>query len=438
MGEIEDVARALAGPLELEIQKGYPDTAVIGRSIGEYARVWAAEASSSQCPDTKLKLITRVAELLAGYAQWDVETRRVRVGKAKALLAKLDGRAHKARHQRQRPAKTASTQRAPQLGYLDQDWVEPRYQKSKWVQNLRKLGIETRRDLLYHLPRDYVPVKSIANLEDGERAAVLAKAGAREERIVQERRSFRLVRYALEIGDETGKAWVTSFARVPRRGRRAAAIAGSPLALNYAEGTPLFVEGTVRRAGRLIEIQHNGSEKLSGDGVPAIGSLTPLYPLTSGVYQGQVRRVVTRLLANLPAELPDPLTDHLRHRHRLVGICQALRSIHWPPSQEEKDAARRRLAFEEFLTLQVALAQRKRELKQPGSGISMKPRGDLVALLEGVLPFSLTRAQQRVISEIIADMAFDTPMSRMIHGDVGAGKTVIAAAALLIARSLEA
>jgi len=432
MDAIEDVVRALSGPLELEMQKGYPDMAVIGRSIGEYVCVWAEEACSAQRPDWESKAISRVAELLVGYDQWDVETRRAHVDKAKALLAKLDGRASTARRRRHRSTRTTPRQRMQQLGYLDQDWVEARHQKSTWAWNLRKLGIETKRDLLYHFPRDYVPVKSIVHLEDGERAAVLARAGAREERIVQERRSFRLIRYALEIADETGKAWVTSFARVPRRGRRAAAIGGSPLALNYAEGTRLFVEGTVRRARRLIEIQHGGSEKLSGDEAPAVGSLVPLYSLTSGVYQGQIRRAVTRLLSDLP-ELLDPLTDRLRRRYRLVGIHEALRGIHWPASQEEKEAARRRLAFEELLTLQVALAQRKSEMQRPGSGISMKPRGDLVALLEDVLPFSLTRAQQRVISEIVADMAVDTPMLRMIQGDVGSGKTVVAAAALLIA-----
>ncbi len=135
------------------------------------------------------------------------------------------------------------------------------------------------------------------------------------------------------------------------------------------------------------------------------------------------------------------MPEGLRSQHDLPGLRQALSDIHWPTSESARDAARRRLAFEELLTLQAALAQRKREIRQPGSGLPMPPRGELasrppgwvVALLEELLPFSLTRAQQRVVAEIASDMAADTPMYRLIQGDVGSGKTVLAAGALMIA-----
>jgi ATP-dependent DNA helicase RecG len=251
------------------------------------------------------------------------------------------------------------------------------------------------------------------------------------------------MRYVLQVFDGTGKAFVTSYAKVPRQGARAQAILGSALTLNHQEGTRLLIEGTVRRAGPLIEIQYGGSEKLGEGRTFPNGTLVPIYPLTEGVFQGQVRPVVRKLLEGLPAfaeaaaggpaELGDPLPEGLRKRHELVGLREALIGIHWPRSPEEQAASQKRLTFEELLTLQVALTQRKKETQRPGTGISMRPRGDPIAALEEILPFSLTRAQQRVIAEIAADMAADMPMSRMVQGDVGSGKTVVAAAALVIA-----
>jgi ATP-dependent DNA helicase RecG len=441
--DLKEIVRALAGPLQAEARKGYRDTAVIGVSIAEYARRWAERALALVETEAGRKRCRKIRETLADYARSDAEQRKPRVEGALGLLAQLDGsRARRTaggpfafaqgRLRNGRPTEPAGMG----MPALQQPLAAGRKSPPQWVKRLAKLGIETNRDLLYHFPRDYLPLRRIADLVDAERAAVVAEAVTREEAVAREGRGFRLMRYALEVADSSGRAWVTSFARGPRRGPRAMAIAGSPLSLNFAPGTRLLIEGLVRRAGRLIEIQYSGSERVEADlSMPALepGRLVPLYPLTDGVYQGQVRPVVRRLLAELPDDLPDPLPAGLRQRHDLLPLTHALREIHLPSSAQSKEAATRRLAFEELLTLQVALAQRKRERQQPGSGLSMPPRGDVVAVMEEVLPFSLTRAQQRVISEVAADMACDLPMCRLLQGDVGSGKTVVAAAALMIA-----
>jgi len=448
MDDLREVVRRLAGPLEVEARRGYPDAAVIGQSVGEYARGWVERAREIVKGQQK-RAISRVGTLLGDYGECDVEGRKQRVEKALGLLAGLDGNERvvgrpRARARRESGAPEAQgkgqetrsrpTEKVPAGGgWLEGPWAEGRWKSAAWAKRLKSLGVETRRDLLYSFPRDYAPVKRIAELEDGERAAMVVSAGLREETIAGERRGFRLMRWVLEVSDETGKAWVTSFARVPRHGKRALAIQGSPLALNYPEGTRLLIEGVVQRAGRFIEIQHGDSQKLGAEMEIEPGSLAPVYALKEGVYQGQIRSAVRRLLEEMPEETPDPLPGSLRKRHTLVGLREALRGIHWPASVETKDRALRRLAFEELLTLQVALAQRKAETQRPGSGISMQPRGDMVALLEEVLPFSLTRAQQRAIAEIASDMAVDCVMQRMMQGDVGSGKTVVAAAALLTA-----
>jgi ATP-dependent DNA helicase RecG len=466
MPDFKALVRSLLGPLELEASKGYPDAAVIGQSIGQYARGWGRRAkaalrlrSGQACQgDAERDLVGRIVKALAGYRQCDARRRRECVDRARELLRTLgadggrpagDGDRAGAeapaqlerpagRRTRPPPAETSAPAGRPgkmpsPSEWLSQPLAEGRLKSAGWVKRLASLGVETKRDLLYHFPRDYLPIKRIAELVDGERAAVVVAAGARQETPARERRAFRLMRYLLEVSDETGKAFLTSYAKVPRQGARAQAILGSPLTLNYQQGARLLVEGTVRRAGPLIEIQSGGSEKLSEGWAPPPGALAPVYPLTEGVFQGQVRPVVRRLLTALPPELPEPLPETLRQRHGLAGLREALLAIHWPRSAEEQAAAQRRLAFEELLILQVALAQRKKETQRPGSGISMPPRGDTVAALEEILPFSLTRAQQRAIAEIAADMAADRPMSRLVQGDVGSGKTVVAAAGLVIA-----
>ncbi|MBN1459635.1 MAG: ATP-dependent DNA helicase RecG, partial [Armatimonadetes bacterium] len=452
--------RALLGPLDVEERENYPDAAIIGKSIGSYVHEWAEKAKRECTSSRASRTIGRVASLLADYAQCDPVDRAARVAEARELLGALEAEVQRgpkqaspstpsksdARRTRRRssahvePAEKTFDGRAQRASgptessdYLDEDWVEPRFQRSTWVRKLKEIGLQTRRDLLYHFPRDYVPIKRIGELEDGERAAVLVTAALREETVTREARGYRLMRYALEVVDDTGKAWVSSFARVPRHGRRAAAISGSPIALNFPEGTRLLLEGTVNRAGRLIEIQYGDSERVSDARSLAPGRFAPIYPLTDGVYQGPIRRTSRRVLRELPEHLPDALPEAVRDRYDLVGVREALWGMHWPSSLDEQRVARKRLAFEEFLTLQLALAQRRRETDQPGTGLRLAPRGDLVAQLEEVIPFSLTRAQQRVISEVVSDMAMDRPMSRMIQGDVGSGKTVVGAAALLVA-----
>jgi ATP-dependent DNA helicase RecG len=460
MAERDNAVRALLGPLDVETREGYPDAAVIGESIGSYVRVWAEKAKRSCSTSRETGIISRIVRVLDGYDEGDPQARAACVEQARELLGQLRDEAaggpgqpsgtsaqptksssKKPSARIRKPSRSAGQPAATETlleqigpaGYLDGDWVQPRYRRSAWVGKLKTLGLETRRDLLYHFPRDYVTVKRVDELVDGERAAVLVTAGLREETVTRERRGFRLMRYALEVSDETGKAWVSSFARVPRRGRRAAAISGSPIALNFPQGSRLLIEGAVRRAGRLIEIQYGDSERISDATGVQPGTLAPVYPLTDGVYQGPLRRASREALAGLPENLTDSLPAQLRVRYGLAGLREALWGIHWPSSEKDQQAAQRRLAFEEFLTLQLALAQRKRETERPGSGLRMAPRGDMVAQLEEILPFSLTRAQQRAIAEIVSDMAMDRPMSRMIQGDVGSGKTVVAAAALLTA-----
>jgi ATP-dependent DNA helicase RecG len=162
------------------------------------------------------------------------------------------------------------------------------------------------------------------------------------------------------------------------------------------------------------------------------GRLVPVYGLTRGLTARPMRRLMKQLVDTYVDHLEDPLPEALRARHRLEAFPAALRAGHFPRTEAEQAAARRRLVYDEFLLLQLGLAiRRQRQGREPG--LAMNPPGALVRRLLGSLPFALTPAQERVWREIRLDMAAPYPMNRLLQGDVGSGKTVVAALAILTA-----
>jgi len=300
---------------------------------------------------------------------------------------------------------------------------------AKWGEKLRNLGIATLRELLYHFPRDYAPCRTIAMLRDGERACFVAKVVRRDTMTRREYRNASVIRYSLEVEDGTGTAAVVSWARVSRRTRAR----WSPLALDYKPEARVFVEGTVKRWGTMIEVQYIDVYSVSESEAPRPGELVPIYPLTYVVYHSHLRPAIREALAAHADRVADILPESLRQEHSFVGVAQALRDIHWPPDEARKDAARRRLVFEDFFAIQAALAARKREFQTERTGLRLQPRQEVIERLERVLPFRLTEAQRKVIGEIQADLAGERTTNRLLQGDVGSGKTLVAVSAMLAA-----
>jgi len=162
------------------------------------------------------------------------------------------------------------------------------------------------------------------------------------------------------------------------------------------------------------------------------GRLVPVYPLTEGLTQRPLRRLMKRLVDGWADRLEDPLPERVRAARGLVSLPQAIAAAHFPETEAEQAAARRRLVFDDFFLLEIGLAiRRQREGRR--RGLAMNPSGSLVRRLRASLPYALTSAQERVWSEIRTDMAAPYPMSRLLQGDVGSGKTVVAALAALTA-----
>jgi ATP-dependent DNA helicase RecG len=207
------------------------------------------------------------------------------------------------------------------------------------------------------------------------------------------------------------------------------------LAKLFKRGQRVVLYGKViQRARGPLAMQNPEFEIVEDDEDASLhmGRIVPVYGLTEGLPQRPMRTLLHRVVERFGGEVADALPDEVRRRHRLPGAADAYRAIHFPDSLEEAEAARRRFVFEDFLLLQIGLAiRRRREGTRPGHAIA--PPGSSVERLLATLPFRLTAAQQRVWAEIRADLARPTPMNRLLQGDVGSGKTVVAVMALLTA-----
>jgi ATP-dependent DNA helicase RecG len=207
------------------------------------------------------------------------------------------------------------------------------------------------------------------------------------------------------------------------------------LARVFKRGQHLIVHGKVQPYGRgplqmLVkdyEVVEDGPDEMLHT-----GRLVPVYPLTEGLTQRPFRRLMKRLVDGWADQIDDPLPERVRAGRALLPLPQAIRGAHFPETSVEQVAAHRRLVFDDFFLLEVGLAIRRHH-EGRRRGLAMNPPGALVRRLRASLPYTLTAAQERVWGEIRTDMAEPYPMSRLLQGDVGSGKTVVAALAILTA-----
>src|SRR5881409_3003827 len=209
---------------------------------------------------------------------------------------------------------------------------------------------------------------------------------------------------------------------------------GAYLARVFKRGQRLVLHGRVTRFKGAIVIQQPDYELIESgeDDRLHTGRLVPVYSLTEGLAQRALRSLMWRIVDTFAREVPEALPDAVRARRKLVTLPQALSDCHFPETDAALDAARHRLAFDDFLLLQLGLAILRSRTTR-ARGLAMNPRGELVTRLRASLPWPLTRAQERVWDEIRRDMASPFPMHRLLQGDVGSGKTIVAALAVLTA-----
>ena len=285
------------------------------------------------------------------------------------------------------------------------------------AKDFARLGIQTLRDMLLYFPRrydNYSKMKTINRLEYGEEVTVIATV-----RSVFERR-FRGNRTMLKVTleDGTGALEVTEFKAYLKN-------------TLLVQGRQVVVSGRVDQYLGRLTINAREWEKLDTE-LLNTGRIVPVYRLTEDIYQRSLRSLTSQVINHWARQQPDPLPADMVARTGLLAYGEALAQIHYPDNEAALEAAQHRLAFDELLALQIGVLRQRRQW-QAAAGQALPVADDWLTGFLASLPYPLTGAQQRALTDIRTDLAKPVPMNRLLQGDVGSGKTAVAAAAMAVA-----
>lgn len=291
----------------------------------------------------------------------------------------------------------------------------------KRSEELAGLGVRTVEDVLYYLPARYEDrsvVTPVRNLKVGESQTVRGEIISATSRISKS----GIPMFQIAITDRTGFVHAVWFRQ--------------PYLKDYLrKGQTVVLYGRVELYDKVQIV--NPEYEIAGEGEGAgasvhMGRIVPIYSATAQLTQKFLRNLLYLATAKYARSLPERLPTYILAREKLVDIHFAARNIHFPSSFESLEKAYRRIVFEEFFILQLALALRRRGQKAEENGLSHAASGALAEAFEKALPFELTAGQRRAIADIERDMSATKPMNRLLEGDVGSGKTVVAARALVV------
>ena len=274
---------------------------------------------------------------------------------------------------------------------------------------LNKVKIHTVKDLITYYPREYEDrskTKYISELIDGEEALIEGIAYTRCVEIYANRKKM----YKLTVKDETGTCYITWFNQ-------------SYLKTAFTAGKKYKFYGKVSiKSGR---IEMNSPIFEDAEKSKNTSRIVPIYPLTYNLSQNTLRQIMENAISMLEGNLNETLPEYIIKKHNLLGINESIKQIHFPQNFESFKKAHKRLAFEELLSMQLALLLLKNNNTSQKKGIAFNKNVKMTDIIND-LPFKLTKAQLRVLEEIDNDMEKETPMNRLLQGDVGSGKTIVA------------
>jgi ATP-dependent DNA helicase RecG len=284
---------------------------------------------------------------------------------------------------------------------------------------LARLGIHRAVDLLFYFPRSYEEIRAVQTREEfieGAKVCVAATVLEIGERVTQAGKHMLGLHTATEDGAEIRLLWFNQAFR--REGLRV--------------GQRLLVTGKLRSTVLNWEIIQPEVRELLPHEVPSTGQPQPIYALTEGLTQPQLRYLMRDSLPPLIPLVEEALPSELRQRLEVPGIADALSHIHFPPTLDDAQAALRRFKLQELLVLQLAIGMQRRERAQRSSAPACEPTGKIHARILNRLPYQLTADQLKAVEEIGNDMGSSIPMNRLLQGDVGSGKTLVAQYAMLL------
>ena len=284
---------------------------------------------------------------------------------------------------------------------------------------LQRLGLNYARDVIFYFPRDYQDLSDQREIADLEEGVLQSIRGTVEEIELRNTAPGRSILGVL-VRCETGHMRAVWFNQPFIRDR-------------FEFGQRVILSGKPKLKGLFWEMHHPRIATLDDDEDEPATAILPVYPLTEGVRQWEMRRIVSAVLDSHCELLDEIFPPDYLDAHGLWPLHRALREIHFPGSQDGLDQARRRLVYQELFILQLALAVKRRQQQAGQQAPRLESTAKIDARIRRLFPFELTTGQQQAISEIAADMNRTVPMNRLLQGDVGSGKTVVAAYAMLLA-----
>ncbi|HIK20269.1 MAG TPA: ATP-dependent DNA helicase RecG [Synechococcus sp. M44_DOE_062] len=306
----------------------------------------------------------------------------------------------------------------------------------KSAEKLAQLGLHTVRDALYYFPRDHLDYSQQVLIRQAKVGETVTLVGTVKScTCFTSPKNPSLTIFNLKIADKSGTLTLSRFYSGRQFAQRSWQ---ASLERQYPKGAVVAASGLVKKGRLGLTLDNPQIEVLASEGSlqdsSGVGKILPVYPLSEGIPADLVRKAV-QLALPAAALVEDPLPPHLKQQFHLLDLPTALQQIHFPETAERLAQARRRLVFDEFFYLQLGLLQRRQRYRTQAQAVPRyhPARGELLDRFYQILPFQLTAAQQRAIDEILADLRDPLPMNRLLQGDVGSGKTVVAVAALLAA-----
>jgi len=417
-------SEALRKIIELEQKKDYDDSAVFG-GVDRFLRKWTEQASASITGPGLLKKFRRLFNIK--YALFSPEQRRKWAESVITFLDEVESPGSQkaavkpGKSKSSPPEKTVSKPKEVSStggSGLDSPITVIRGISTAMSSRFGKLGVKTVRDLLYFFPNrhlDYSRLKFISQLAEGEEQTIIANVWQAQEVKLGGRRGTEAI-----VGDETGNIRVVWF--------------NQPyLAKKLLTNTRIVLSGRVSLFRGRHVFQSPEWETLESSDPVHTARMVPVYPLTQGLRPRPVRKLMKGVIDAWAGQVEDFLPYGLRNRLKLLELPRAIKQAHYPEDEVNKDKARIRLAFDELFLLQLGVMRKKRDWQTGRPGNPFDVRVALLNKFIELLPFTLTAAQQKALAEMLADLASAQPMSRLLQGDVGSGKTVVATAGLVVA-----
>lgn len=406
MSTVFEIRQRILGPLRLELNSNCHDTAVVG--------------GIEKLVKTIGKPLLEIQPYIENYAELDKSERKKNIQEAIYIIEnslKEPKKPSKAEPESTQNNHSTKSIHKPVQEILDQELSSKAIKlASQAAKKLAAIQIKRYRELLNHYPRRYEDRRALphfAALQEQETATVSATIRGRK--AIKARTGMVIVRAFLEddFGAKLTAVWFNQ----------------AWIEKQLFPGQKIIVTGKLKRNSRKLELNVEHFELDDDSESLSINRIVSIYPTTQGLSQAYIRRSIYQLLNQLP-RIPDYLPKSIIDKNALLSLDIALREIHFPSSEKQLQKAIRRLKFDEFLFLELrVLLNRDTSLVGKSFANSHKYLKEFIK----ILPFEMTNAQKRVVAEILQDMSEPRQMARLLQGDVGSGKTAVAAAAIYIA-----